>query len=297
MRWRDLLRPTGLDDVLGMNRRNIAYVIPRNPRALFPIADDKVRCKRVLEAAGVATPETLALFSTFHELEAVEARLEAFDECVIKPARGAGGRGILVLERHSNGWRTPSGRTLDTAALRRHIGDIVFGVYTLDRPDVALVERRLRPHPFFAELYPRGLSDIRVMVVDRRPVLAMIRVPTDASDGRANLHQGGLGLGLDLDTGRITRSWLLGREVTQHPDTGVATNGRTVPGWDRIVECATAVGQAVDLGYLGVDLVLSEDGHPLVLEINVRPGLEIQNVTGVPLRARLAALGIVELER
>lgn len=295
MRLLDRLRRHRGDDVMGMNRRNLGFILPRNPRHMFPIADDKLLAKATLVAAGVPMPETLATFQYFHQLDGVEDVLAPFDECVIKPARGSGGRGILVMARDEDGgWRSAGGRPLTAAQIRRHIGDIVFGVYTLDRPDVAIVERRLHPHPFFARLYPGALSDIRVIVVDRIPVLAMIRVPTDASDGKANLHQGGLGLGLDLQTGEVMRSWLHGQPVTAHPDTGAQTNGVTVPHWAEVVDCARRVGEAVELRYLGVDLVLSRDGQPMVLEINVRPGLEIQNVTGVALRAHLAAFGIEE---
>jgi alpha-L-glutamate ligase-like protein len=278
-----------------MNRRNIAHVMPRNPRRLFPLANNKVLAKQVLGAAGIELPETLCLFKHFFELNSVAERLAPHQACVIKPAHGAGGRGILVLERVGDHWQTAGGRAMDVAMIRRHIGDIIFGAYSLDRPDVAIVETRLRPHQFFADLYPRGLSDIRIIVVDRVPVLAMIRVPTDASDGKANLHQGGLGLGLNLKTGQITQSWLKGAPVAVHPDTGVPTNGSTVPNWDLVVACAVRCAEAVELKYLGVDLVLASDGRPMVLEINVRPGLEIQNVTGTPLRKQMADLGIEEL--
>ena len=44
------------------------------------------------------------------------------------------------------------------------------------------------------------------------------------------------------------------------------------------------------LGYLGVDLVVDAKLGPQVLEINVRPGLEIQNVNAMGLRLVLPAL-------
>jgi hypothetical protein len=39
--------------------------------------------------------------------------------------------------------------------------------------------------------------------------------------------------------------------------------------------------------FLGCDVVLDETSGPLLLEINIRPGLEIQNVNLAPLRTRL----------
>lgn len=289
--------PMGAREVLGMNRRNVEYVLPRNPREHFDIANDKLKGKRVLDAAGVAVVATLGTFETFFDVGELDQRLAGLDDFAIKPARGSGGRGILVVaERRGELYQTVGGSLLDRHQLRRHIADIVYGVYSMDRADVAIVEPRLIPHPFFANLYDRGLSDVRIIVVDDVPIAAMIRVPTAMSDGKANLHQGGLGLGLDLVTGCVTHAQRRGREIATHPDSGVPVVGITVPQWVAMVELAVAASKAVPLNYLGVDLILDARLGPVVLEINVRPGLEIQNVTGAALRpildtaAREAAL-------
>jgi alpha-L-glutamate ligase-like protein len=223
----------------------------------------------------------------------MDARLDPLPEFVVKPARSSGGRGILIVAgREGDGFRTAGGRFVTRDELRRHLADIVFGVFAMDRNDVAIVEPRLRPHAFFAELYPEGLSDVRVIVVDDQPVLSMIRVPTRASGGRANLHQGAIGLGVDLAAGRVNRAWHRRREVATHPDTGEELAGRQVPFWDAILGISRQVGAALPLKYLGIDIVVDRDRGPLVLEVNARPGLEIQNVTGVRLQALLRDLGV-----
>jgi len=43
----------------------------------------------------------------------------------------------------------------------------------------------------------------------------------------------------------------------------------------------------VPLNYVGVDIVIDETDGPLILEINARPGLEIQNINGFGLGAAL----------
>lgn len=283
----------GAGEIMGMNRRNVAGILPRNERRHFPIADDKLRCKRLMEDAGVAVAPTLATFEHFGEILRLEERLAHLPEFVVKPAQGSGGRGILVIaERVGPGYRTAGGRLLDRDQLRRHVADVVYGVYSLDRNDVAFVEPLLRPAEFFAELFPRGLSDVRVIVVDGQPALCMLRVPTLASDGRANLHQGALGLGVDMETGRINRGWLKGQVTDVHPDRPLSLIGRVVPEWPGILALARAAAAAVPLRYLGIDIVVDRTRGPLVLEINARPGLEIQNVTGVGLRGRLTAMGL-----
>lgn len=273
------------DRVLGMNRRNCELIHGKNRRADFPIANDKLRAKQVLTEAGVPVAATLFTFETFRELDSLEARLGKLVEFVVKPARGHGGRGILVIAgRNNDEYVSAGGRAITRDELRRHLADIIFGVYTLDRPDFAIVEPRLRPHGFFANLYPEGLSDIRILSVDEAPVLAMARVPTRASDGRANLHQGAIGLGVDIETGVVERARLRGRPIDVHPDSRQPLLGHEVPFWDRILEIARTIAATVPLKYLGMDLVIDRDLGPLALEINARPGLEIQNITQKPLR-------------
>lgn len=287
-RWRAAAR-----DVLGMNRRNVEYVQARNARRDFPLANDKLRTKEVLAAAGCAVSPTLATVSSFAELSQLRQLLAGVDSFVIKPARGSGGRGILVIARRAgNDFVTASGRLLRQDDLRRHIADVIFGVYSLDRADVALVEPRLIPAPFFAALYPDGLSDLRVITVDQRPVMAMLRVPTRASEGRANLHQGAIGLGVDLESGVIHRAWFRGRCVPTHPDTSEPLVGVQVPQWQALLTTAVKAAMALPLGYLGIDVVVDRERGPIVLEVNARPGLEIQNVNGIALGRRFAELRI-----
>ncbi len=74
------------------------------------------------------------------------------------------------------------------------------------------------------------------------------------------------------------------RVLTHHPDSGVAVVGAQVPYWDPVLDAASACGPATGLRYVGADVVVDRDAGPLVLEVNARPGLQIQNVTGVGLR-------------
>ncbi len=273
------------DQVLGMNRRNCELISRRNRRVDFPIANDKLLAKQILADAGVPVAATLTTFDSFKELDQIDARLGALTEFAVKPARGHGGRGIVVIaSRSGSDWISAGGRRISPEEMRRHLADIIFGVHTLDRPDVAIVEPRLRPHGFFAELHPEGLSDIRILSVDEIPMLAMARVPTRASDGRANLHQGAIGLGIDVETGIVERARLRQQPIEVHPDSGRPLLGHVVPFWEHIREMARQIAQVVPLKYLGIDIVIDRDLGPLMLEINARPGLEIQNVTGRPLR-------------
>src|SRR5262249_50350900 len=122
------------------------------------------------------------------------------------------------------------------------------------------------------------------------PAMAMLRLPTRASNGRANLHQGGIGAGVDLDTGRTNHAVARNRFVERHPDTGVSVLGMQVPCWDAVLSMSVRGAEAVGLGYIGVDIVVDAHEGPMLLEANARPGLAIQIANGRGLVPRLAAI-------
>lgn len=277
--------------VIGINQRNREFIYRFNERRDYPIADDKLIAKSWLLEYGIPVVATLTVC---HGLFAVPSAVEALQdeaEFVVKPARGAGGDGILVVgERLGRGlWRTAGGELLSAADLKKHLAQIVFGAFSKGLDDRVLVERRVRPPAFFAELSPSGLSDIRVITLKGKAVVAMLRLPTIESGGRANLSQNGVGVAVDLATGRLTRAVQGGRPIELHPDSKRALCGQVLPEWREVVRLAERVAEVVPLGYLGSDLILDGARGPCVLEINARPGIEIQNVQG---RGLLSFLGV-----
>jgi alpha-L-glutamate ligase-like protein len=286
---RDVLRQR--EDVIGINRRNVELVYAHNPRSNYRFADDKLLAKALLRAADVPVPDTIAVCDGLH---AIPAALDAVDErsdFVVKPASAGGGRGILVvgeLESHGR-WRSSSGTELLREELRQHLANIVYGAFSNDIGDRAFIEKRVIGHAVLHELWSQGLSDIRVITLQAEPLMAMLRVPTRESDGRANLHQGALGLALSLDSGVSVRAWHRGDIVDHHPDTGRMLSEVRIPGWSTVLDVAKRSARCIPLGYLGIDMVLDRQGTPLVLEVNARPGLEIQNVNGFGLGRALAA--------
>lgn len=266
-------------EVLAMNRRNLHFIYPRNARQYFPIADDKLLAKEILVPAGVPMPQTYRIYSYFFELRNLEQDLSAYRDFVIKPAQGSGGNGIIVIAgRDVDGnWVGVGGKVYTPFDLQKHITDILYGIYSFDLGDRAIIESRVEQHPDMQTLSPLGLADVRIILCDVKPVMAMTRVPTRQSSGKANLHQGAVGVAIDIESGITTHGRFLGEDVDTHPDTGIALIGRRIPHWLEIREVALRAAKAVPLKYLGVDIVVSKQG-PMLLEINVRPGLEIQNV-------------------
>jgi len=280
--------------VLSMNRRNLDYIYTRNERRHFPLADNKLLTKEVLVAAGVRMPKTYRTYSYFYELRNLERDLGEYHDFVIKPAQGSGGNGIIVIVgRSGQDWLGISGKVYTVYDLQKHITDIIFGVYSFDLGDRAIIESRITQHPEMEALSPLGLADVRVIMCDDFPVMSMTRVPTKQSDGKANLHQGAVGVAIDIATGITTHARFLGQSVDKHPDSGIPLLGRTLPYWQEIIELAQLAAKAVPLKYLGVDISVSPDG-PQLLEINVRPGLEIQNVNSRGMLSVLQAMTVKE---
>jgi hypothetical protein len=259
--------------VVGINMRNARYLLPNNPRRLYRFVDDKLETKALAAREGLSVPETYAVIRSPHDATRIERMLQDRPAFVIKPARGSGGKGVLVIDgRDSRGrYLKPSGAALTGDELRHHVANILAGLFSLGgHRDCALVEYRVRPAKVLTDISYQGA-----------------RAATRESDGRANLHQGALGIGIDIATGRTVRAVHHGRPVSIHPDLGVELLGAQLPRWDEILDIAVTCQEMTGLGYLGVDLMIDETTGPLMIEVNARPGLAIQMANGVGLMRRL----------
>lgn len=275
--------------VVGINMRNARYLLPNNSRKLYKLVDDKLQTKALAEAEGLSVPETYAVIRSPHDTSRLEKILANRQSFVIKPACGSGGKGVLVIDGRKDGhYLKPSGASLSGDELRHHVSNILAGLYSLGgQRDCALVEYRVRPAKVLTQISYQGAPDIRLVMLYGYPVMAMLRAATKESDGRANLHQGALGIGIDLATGRTIRAVHHGKPVTRHPDLEMDLIGIQLPEWSKILDIAVTCQEMTGLGYLGVDLMIDETIGPLMIEVNARPGLAIQMANGVGLMRRL----------
>lgn len=275
--------------IIGMNRRNIRYIGRYNSRRLYPLVDDKLQTKLLARKYGITTPALIGTVSTQFEVKRVTNLLKGHPGFVIKPAKGSGGKGILVIE-HIDGsaYIKPSGAHLGREDIERHVSNILSGLYSLGgSPDVAVIEALINFDETLTQYTYEGVPDIRVIVFQGYPVMAMMRLSTAASDGKANLHQGAVGVGLDIATGTALRGVQFDRPRHDHPDTGHELASLCIPGWETLLELAASCYEMTGLGYLGTDMVLDREHGPMLLELNARPGLAIQMANGEGLRPRL----------
>ncbi len=260
--------------IMGINRRNADYVLKYNKRSLYPIVDDKIITKERALAAGIHVPEMYGVISTEKEIDKLDEIIGGRNDFVIKPAQGAGGDGILVIaDRFEGRYRTVSGKIISHEEIEHQISSILTGLYSLGgHRDRALIEYRVVPDQIFKSISYEGVPDIRIIVLMGYPVMAMLRLPTRQSGGKANLHQGAIGVGVDLATGLTLRGTWLNNIITKHPDTTNAVDGVQLPNWDGFMKLAAGCYELCGLGYIGVDMVLDQEKGPLILELNARPG-------------------------
>lgn len=286
--WRALRR----QGVLGINGRNADYTLRWNQRRFYPNVDDKLRTKELCRRAGIAIPQLLAVARHHFELRKLGPELMRLQDFVLKPAHGAMGNGILVVRgREGDRFLSASGRKLAVGDLLYHAAGIISGLYALGgQPDEAMVEERLVVHPEMACIATDGVPDIRVVVYRGVPAMAMTRLPTARSGGRANIHQGAVAAGIDLGRGCTTHAIQQSRPITVHPDSGEPLLDREIPGFKDLLAIAVRAADETGLGYVGADLVVDARRGPVLLEMNARPGLMVQLANRAGLLPRLRAI-------
>jgi alpha-L-glutamate ligase-like protein len=275
--------------MLGMNCRNVDFINRYNERKLYPLVDNKLKTKLLAQEYDVPTPGLKFVVREQHEISHIERELSGLDSFALKPAKGSGGKGILVVTgRQGEQFVRSSGALISIPDIRRHMSNILAGLYSLaGSSDVAIIEDLIAFDDCFAGYSHEGVPDIRIIVFRGYPVMAMLRLATHASDGKANLHQGAVGVGLALDTGRCLNAAQFGRPIKLHPDTGRALSDIQISGWRDILLLAAQCYDMTGLGYIGTDIVLDKFAGPQLLELNARPGLSIQITNGRGLLPRL----------
>lgn len=277
--------------VLGINARNLLYIYPYNLQRAILVADNKLLAKEVLKKAGLPVLETYSIIRSHHDLRAFDwTSLPA--SFTVKPNSGLAGGGILVVygrkKNNLQAWVKADRRQVTVEDLKNHIFSVLEGDFSLmGIPDIAFFEERAKLLKLLKPYSWRGIPDIRIVVFNMVPVMAELRLPTKESGGQANLHAGGIGVGIDLGSGITTNAIRHDRLIEYVPDTRIILRGLKIPYWQDILEMAVKAQTACGLGFLGVDITIDREKGPIIFEVNARPGLAIQLANLAPLRERL----------
>lgn len=282
--------------IMGINSRNLDFIAPHNKRQYYRLVDDKVITKKTAIEAGIPVPELFATIEYQEQLKRLGDILaqRSCNQFVIKPAKGSGGGGIMVIKgRTAAGYLRANGQVITLPEIQYHISNILGGLYALGGArDVAIIEQCIENIDLFDTLAFQGVPDIRLVIYKNTPVMAMLRLPTLASGGRANLHSGGIGVGLSMDQGMTTNAILHNQYITHHGDTDAPLLGHIMPDWDQVLDIGVKAAHMAKLGYVGVDIVLDKHHGPMLLEINARPGISIQIANRQGLKARISSMGL-----
>ncbi len=279
-----------ISSILGLNARSQLFSYLYNPVRGKKIANSKLRTKRILRKVDIPVPDTYARFK--HPRDLINFDWNSLPSSfALKPNKGLGGEGIIVVKKKSkdgDGWITTSRKKVTIEDLELHILDILEGAYSMQNAaDIAFFEEYVGRHKSFKKYAFRGTPDVRIIVFNKVPIMAMLRLPTKESGGRANLHQGAIAVGIDIATGITTKALWKGDYIPYKPGTKRKLHGIKIPNWTKILKMAVRCQEATGLGYLGADIVLHPEKGPMILEINFLPGLQIQIANQTGLRKRL----------
>jgi alpha-L-glutamate ligase-like protein len=275
--------------ILGMNGRY--HYTNQNPYSAKKFGFSKLRTKELLIKNDIPTAEIYHIFSSLEDIEEVQWG-SIPTPFVIKPASGSAGKGIVLImkkEEKKNIWKDNDGNTYTKEDLNFHVGNILDGEYsTWGQNHKAIIEEMIASHPSLAKYAHKGTPDIRVIVFNSVPVMAMVRIPTKRSQGKANLDQGAIGAGIDMATG-ITTYAISGKseKVTHFEGSKRKVNGILIPNWTRTLEVAVEASNAAGYVYMGADLFIHQEKGPMIVELNGYPGLSIQLANRDGLKRRL----------
>jgi alpha-L-glutamate ligase-like protein len=277
--------------VLGLNSRNLTYLRPSNSSRAIRIADSKLMAKRILRKAGLPVLRTYSIIRHPEELKSFDwASLPS--TFALKPNRGLAGEGIMIVyarkKKFPYPWIKADKKQVEIKDFQSHILNILEGNFSLTGlPDIAFFEERIKLLKIFKPYAYRGIPDIRVIIYNSIPIMAELRLPTRESGGKANLHLGGVGVGIDLGTGITTSAIQRDRLIEYLPDSRLLLRGLQIPEWKEVLRLAIHAQQVTQIGFLGVDIAIDREKGPIILELNARPGLSIQIANLTSLEDRL----------
>jgi alpha-L-glutamate ligase-like protein len=275
--------------ILGLNARNLDYVIKKHGQRL-DVANNKLLTKKILQGAGLPMPETYLVIRNKNDFNKFNWDLPK--SFVIKPSRSLGGEGVLIIygkKKNIPVWIKAGQRLIDLEEIKYHVYNILEGNFSpKEKEDKAIFEERVKLHPAFKPYtFKGGIPDVRVIVYQKIPIMAQLRLPTEESEGRSNLHLGGIGVGIDLKTGVTTTSIIHDRFIDKIPGTRHILSGIQIPYWKDVLQIAALAQKHAGIDLLGIDIAIDREKGPMIFEINSRPGIAIQMANQSPLRERL----------
>ena len=284
--------------ILGRSERDLRYVKVPILEWGRHLPGNKLKTKKVLRKADLPVSKTYKIIRNQKELRDCNWN-KLPNSFVIKPNIGSLGKGILIVfgrkkikktERRHKTWVQADKTIITVNDLENHILRILEGNYSVGKtPDIAFFEERLKIHPDLKPYCKKGIPDVRIIIYNKIPIMAELRLPTPESQGRANLHQGGIGVGVDMSTGVTTSHGVWHKKLIYHLPgrKKLPLSGIKIPFWKDILELSVRTQMALKINFLGLDIAIDREKGLIVIEANTRPGTGIQIANLAPLKVRL----------
>jgi len=275
---------------LGINERNLLYMNVYNSKEAIRIADNKLLTKKILSEHNIPTPKLITSFGTYKSLDKFNfSNLPR--SFVLKPSRGTEGGGIEIFyNKDSDGnFIKATGERFTLKDLYLHCKRILDGEFSIsNKSDKVIIEERIKLTKEFRAYAYKGTPDIRIIVFNKIPIMSYIRIPTQESDGKANLALGAIGCGIDIARG-ITTSAVYGKTqiISKFPNSNLPVSGIKIPYWNTILRRSIEASIASGLGFCAIDFLIDKEIGPVIVELNARPGLSIQIANQDSLKWRL----------
>ena len=274
--------------LLWQNARNLKYIKGFNSKMAKKLADSKLKTKDFLRSKWIPVPNTLAILSKYEEItDDMISKLQP--PFVIKPNAGFWWKGIIVIDKLDSSWNFVSNtsQVYTGKDIHSHLLNVLDWFFSLSwSRDRIIIEKKIEINDEVQILGKYGLPDIRIIVFNMVPVMAMLRVPTAKSWWKANLHSWACAAWIDIWTGKLTYITQYSKIIKSIPWIW-DVRGLVLPDWDTMLEMAVRVQKETNIWYLGCDIVMDNKDGPLLLEMNIRPGLEVQVANLARLKDRL----------
>ena len=172
-----------------------------------------------------------------------------------------------------------------------------------------IVTQYVRQHSELAKVWPDSECTLRVIMAkipgdnpyaqsEWECLISFARFGASISGGTSNLSSGGVGVGFDFETGKYKDVGIRYKRFCQdgdykcdkHPDTGVIWRNSVLPNWDKVKQKICQVCRQISsLDYLGLDLIITEDGFKFC-EINTHPASDYAQVLCAPVLRKSKAV-------
>lgn len=320
--------------ILGINARNLKYIKKFNPKKAIRLADNKLKTKNFLSQRWIPVPQTYGIIKNRRELFNFDWNALPDEEFVIKPNKWSKGKGIMIVKKLDSlednkeswkdfliwrylksiwkfwkGWENNLEHSQESLRFKvgkdiltyndfvRRLIDVLDWKFSLTFWwDKILIEEKLEPWESFKIFCKYWLADIRVIVFNLIPVAAMVRMPMPWSWWKANLAQWWVGLWIEVGSWKIKSMYYKRKIFTNNFPWEFSHFWRKkIQFWDDILLFSSKIQYFVNIWYLALDWVITEDG-PKLLEINARAGLEVQNASNLPLKHRLEKISDIKVD-